>query len=172
MGLALVIAIVCLPFVEIYLAIQVSHQIGGWATIGLLVLLSVSGPWIVKHQGLGVWRRARARAAAGEIPGREASDGVLLLTAGLLLTLPGFLTAALGILLLLPPVNALVRGVSGWWLRRGIGKSRISVRTYSDGRWDDATWASRPDGDGDRPIDVSGRDLPTSRRGLEPPSDH
>ncbi len=63
---------------------------------------------------------------------------MLLLTAGLLLTLPGFLTAALGILLLLPPVNALVRGVSGWWLRRGIGKSRISVRTYADGRWDDA----------------------------------
>jgi UPF0716 protein FxsA len=171
-GLALVIALVCLPFVEIYLAIQVSHQIGGLATILLLLLLSASGPWIVKHQGLGVWRRARARAAAGEIPGREASDGALLLTAGVLLTFPGFLTAALGILLLLPPVNAVVRAGSGWWLRRGIGRSRISVRTYTGGRWDDTSWGSRPDGDRDRTIDVSGRDLPTTRRGLEPPSDH
>src|ERR1035441_9746407 len=97
-GLALVIALLCLPFVEIYLAIQVAHQIGGLATIAPLVVLSPSRPRLGKRRGLGVWRRARARAQAGEVPGREATDGILLLIAGILLTVPGFLTAALGLL--------------------------------------------------------------------------
>jgi UPF0716 protein FxsA len=171
-GLAFVIALIALPFVEIYLAIQVAHHIGGLATIALLVVLSASGPWLVKRQGLGVWRRARARAAAGEVPGREATDGLFLLIAGVLLTIPGFLTAALGILLLLPPVRAILRGATGRRFRRGIRKSSISVRTYPGGQWKEPTWASDLGGDGNGTIDAEGRDLPPAPRGLKPPSDH
>ena len=165
--MALIIALLCLPFVEIYLAIQVAHQIGGLATIALLVALSASGPWLVKRQGLGVWRRARRRAEAGEIPGREATDGVLLLIAGVLLTVPGFLTAALGLLLLLPPVRALVRLVSGRRLRRRVQRSGVTVRTYSGGPWGETTWGTGED----RPIDAEGRDIPPPRRRLDPPGD-
>jgi UPF0716 protein FxsA len=171
-GLALVIALICLPFVEIYLAIQVAHQIGGLYTIALLVALSLSGPWLVKRQGLGLWRRAQARAAAGEVPGREASDGFFLVMAGVLLTIPGFLTAALGILLLLPPVRALLRGATGRRFMRKVRKSSITVRTYSGGRWDEPKWASDLGGDGLGTIDAEGRDVPPRPRGLEPPSDH
>jgi len=166
-GLAVVIALLCLPFVEIYLAIQVAHQIGGLATIVLLVVLSASGPWLVKRQGLGVWRRAQRRAQAGEIPGREATDGLLLLIAGILLTVPGFLTAALGLLLLLPPVRAVVRAVSGRRLRRRVRQSGVTVRTYSGGRWEEPTSAAG----GDRPIDAEGRDIPPPRGQLKPPGD-
>jgi UPF0716 protein FxsA len=168
-GLAFVIALVCLPFVEIYLAIQVAHQIGGLATVALLVLLSASGPWLVKRQGLGVWRRARARAAAGEVPGREATDGLFLLIAGVLLTVPGFLTAALGILLLLPPVRAVVRAMSGRRLRRGIRTSSVLVRSYSGGRRHEGTDLF---GDAGQTIDAEGRDVPPPKRSLERPSDH
>jgi len=167
-GLALVIALLCLPFVEIYLAIQVAHQIGGLATIAILVVLSASGPWLVKRQGLGVWRRAQRRAEAGEIPGREATDGALLLVAGFLLTVPGFLTAALGLLLLLPPVRAVVRGVSGRRLRRRVRQSGVSVHTYSGGRWEQPTWAAGTD----RTIDADGRDIPPPRGRLDPPDVH
>jgi UPF0716 protein FxsA len=163
----MVIALLCWLFVEIYLALQVAHQIGGLATIALLVALSASGPWLVKRQGLGVWRRAQRRVEAGEIPGREATDGVLLLVTGLLLTVPGFLTAALGLLLLLPPVRALVRVVSGRSLRRRVRQSSVTVRSYAGGRWEESRWGAG----GDQPIDAEGRDIPPPRGRLEPPGD-
>jgi UPF0716 protein FxsA len=167
MALALLIAIVCVPLVEIYLAIQVAHQIGGLATVALLVALSASGPWLVKRQGLGVWRRAQQRLQDGDAPGREVVDGVLLLAAGLLLTLPGFLTAAIGILLLLPPVQAIVRGAAGRWLVRKARADNVSVRVYSDGQW--RGLGGRPPDAGDHPIDAGARD--TDRTGRATPSD-
>jgi UPF0716 protein FxsA len=163
MGLALLIGIICLPIVEIYLAIQVAHQIGGLATVALLILLSASGPWLVKRQGLGLWRRAQQRLQAGEVPGKEALDGILLLGAGLLLTVPGFLTAAFGILLLLPPVRAVVRVVGGAWLTRRAGARKVSVRVYSGG-------GSHDPGADDRPIEADARDAPRPRRrSIDPP---
>jgi UPF0716 protein FxsA len=58
-----------------------------------------------------VLRRARARINGGQAPGRELIDGVLVLCAGALLVVPGFITDCLGILLLLPPVRLAVRGL-------------------------------------------------------------
>ena len=51
MFLALLIAV---PIVEIGVAIWVASAIGWWNTIGLLVLLSIIGVWVVKRQGLGI----------------------------------------------------------------------------------------------------------------------
>jgi UPF0716 protein FxsA len=161
----LLIAVVGVPILEIYVGLQVAHQIGGLATVALLVLLSASGPWIVKRQGLGIWRRAQQRAQDGDVPGREMMDGILLLVAGVLLTLPGFLTAAIGILLLLPPVRALVRGAAGAWFVRQARAGRVKVRVYSDGRWGGLGGPGR--GSGDKPIDAGTHDAPEHRP--EPP---
>jgi len=138
-GLVLIVTLVCLPLVEIYLAIQVAHHIGAGLTVLALIALSLCGPWLVKRQGIGVWRRARERVRAGEAPGREVVDGVLLLVAGILLTVPGFLTAAFGIVLLLPPVRAGVRWLAGAVLLRRARRGEIAIRTFSGGRGRDPT---------------------------------
>ena len=101
-----------LPFVELYLIIQVGRAIGALNTIAVLVLVSVVGAWLVKREGLGVLRRAQDRLAAGALPGRELVDGVLILFAGALLVTPGFLTDVVGVALLLPPVRAALRGAT------------------------------------------------------------
>lgn len=106
------------PFVELYVLIQVGRAIGPLETIAVLVLVSVVGAWLVKREGLGVLRRAQARVRAGAVPGTELVDGVLILFAGALLLTPGFLTDVLAVLLLLPPVRAAVRGVATRALRR------------------------------------------------------
>jgi len=131
--MALVALFILMPIAEIWTAIQVAHQIGGLATVALLLLMSLSGPWLVRRAGTGVWRRARQRLDEGEVPGREAIDGVLLLLAGVLLTVPGFITGVAGILLLLPPVRTLVRVLSGGWLLRRVRRSGLTVSTYSVG---------------------------------------
>ncbi len=109
------------PFVELFVLIQVGQLIGAWYTIGILVLVSVAGTFLVKREGLGVLRRAQAQLRAGQVPGAELVDGVMILVGGALLVTPGFLTDILGILLLLPPVRGVLRAVALRWLARRAG---------------------------------------------------
>ena len=97
------------PIVELAVIIQVGQSIGVLNTIALLLLVSIVGSWLVKREGLGVWRRFRSQMESGHVPGKEVADGVLIMLAGALLISPGFVTDCLGILLLLPPVRAAIR---------------------------------------------------------------
>jgi UPF0716 protein FxsA len=117
LGVLLLLFLV-VPFVELYVIIQVGRAIGALNTIGLLVLVSVVGAWLVKREGLGVLRRAQARIEAGVMPGTELVDGVLILFAGALLLTPGFVTDCLAVLLLVPPVRAAIRTTAFRQLRR------------------------------------------------------
>ncbi|MGH9163952.1 MAG: FxsA family protein [Acidimicrobiales bacterium] len=99
-----------LPFVELYVILQVGQAIGVLNTIGLLLVVSAVGAWLVKREGIGVVRRAQQRMAEGVLPGRELVDGVLIVFAGALLITPGFVTDVVGVALLLPPVRAVLRG--------------------------------------------------------------
>ncbi len=100
------------PFVELFLLIQVGQALGAVPTILGLILVSVVGAWLVKREGLGVLRRAQEHVRNGQVPGQELVDGVLILFAGALLLTPGFLTDLIGILLLVPPVRALLRATA------------------------------------------------------------
>jgi UPF0716 protein FxsA len=159
MGVLVVIVLVAIA--ELYVMVQVAHHIGALSTIALLVLFSVSGPWLVRRTGLGVWRRARTRVDQGEMPGREIVDGVLLLGAGVLLTVPGFITGVLGLLLLLPPIRALVRMIGGRWAAR-----RVTVRTWGGPGpgWHDGEVITTTS----RPVDETGRDRQGERPAVGP----
>jgi len=100
---------VVLPIVEITVAIQIAHHIGGWNTIGLLILVSVVGAWLAKRVGFAVLRRMQDQLENGVVPTNELIDTGLVLTAGVLLFVPGFVTGALGLLLLIPPARLAVR---------------------------------------------------------------
>jgi UPF0716 protein FxsA len=108
------------PFVELYVILQVSHAIGGLNTIAVLVVMSMVGAALVKREGLAVLRRLQQRVKAGQMPGRELIDGVLVLLAGALMLTPGFLSDVFGILLLLPPVRAAMRAYAIRRLRHRI----------------------------------------------------
>jgi UPF0716 protein FxsA len=116
------VLLILVPVVELYVIVQVSHAIGVVNTLGLLVAVSIVGGWIVKRQGLSVWRRVNLSVSSGRVPGDELIDGFLVLLAGALIVVPGFVTDALGLLLLLPPVRALVRV----WTRHRFGR-RVEV---------------------------------------------
>jgi len=113
--LLLVLLFLALPIAELAVIVQVSDSVGLGNTLGLLLLVSVAGAWLVKRQGLDVWRRLDARVSTGEMPGTELVDGVMILVAGAMLLTPGFITDAVGLALLLPPVRAGLRGVFRRW---------------------------------------------------------
>ena len=106
---ALALLFLVVPFVELFVLIQVGQAIGALPTIALLVAVSVVGAWLVKREGLGVARRAQEQIREGHVPTTELVDGVLVLFAGALLVTPGFFTDVFGVLLLLPPVRAWLR---------------------------------------------------------------
>jgi UPF0716 protein FxsA len=106
-----VLALFVLFIAELWVMVQVAVHIGVLNTIALLVLMPVLGIWLVKRAGLAVFRRLHATLEAGGIPHKEVIDGFLLLFAGVLLIVPGFITGGLGLLLLLPPVRIAVRSL-------------------------------------------------------------
>jgi UPF0716 protein FxsA len=105
--LALVFVVV--PLVELYVIIQVGQAIGALNTIGLLLIVSLVGVWLARHEGFVVIQRVRERLERNEVPSRELIDGLLVLVGAVLLVFPGFVTDVLGILLLFPPTRVLVR---------------------------------------------------------------
>lgn len=117
------------PFVELFVILQVGRAIGALNTIAVLVMVSIVGAWLVKREGLSVVRRAQERVRQGAVPATELVDGVLILFAGALLLTPGFVTDMVGVLLLLPPIRAALRVGVTRRLRR-----QAEFRTFGPGR--------------------------------------
>ncbi len=106
---------------EIYLFVLVGQAIGALNTIILVILISLTGAWLTKREGTGVWRRLQAQIAARKMPTDELIDGVLILAGGIMLVVPGFITDFCGLLLMFRPT----RGVARRFVRR-----RLRVRIY------------------------------------------
>ena len=105
----LLLLFIVVPIVELAIIIQVGSSMGVLTTVVLLIAVSVVGAWLVKFQGLGVMRRITEQLSKGEMPTTELVNGGMILFAGALMLTPGFLTDAVGLALLLPPVRAVVR---------------------------------------------------------------
>jgi UPF0716 protein FxsA len=116
-----------LVIVEITVFVLVAQAIGwGWAVlIGLATMLI--GAMLLKREGVRAWRRFRAAVGEGRPPGGEVSDGLTGLLGALLLLTPGFLTDAVGLLLLVPPIRALARNQV-----RRVAERRISPAAAGD----------------------------------------
>lgn len=124
----LLLALLCVPLLELYVIIQVAGGMGTGQTIVLLVVVSVVGAWMVRRSGLGVLNQIRVRLSRGELPAAELVDGLLILVAGALMLTPGFITDAVGLLLLFLPTRILVRSL----LMRHFSK-KITVGGWSAG---------------------------------------
>jgi UPF0716 protein FxsA len=122
MAAVLFFVLIVIPVVELWIVVQVAHHIGIFETLGLLILISMAGALLLRQQGLATWSRLQETLARGEIPGREATDGFLVLLGGALLLTPGFLTDAIGLILLLPPTRALLKSTTRRILARWAGR--------------------------------------------------
>jgi UPF0716 protein FxsA len=109
LGWALVLAFIVVPLVEIYVLIQVGQAIGPWWTILILVADSILGTWLIRREGGRAWRALQTALSSGRMPARELADGALILIGGTLMLAPGFVTDAVGILLILPFTRPVAR---------------------------------------------------------------
>lgn len=113
-----------IALVEMATFFWVESRIGlGWA-LGLAVATAFLGSLLVRRAGLSVLARLQERIGQGQLPGRELSDGAAVLVSGAFLISPGFITDALGFLLLVPVVRAWIYSI----ISRRIS-SRVAVMT-------------------------------------------
>lgn len=119
MGVLLIAAFLLVPVLELMLFIYVQNRIGlGLMLIGILIT-AAAGAFLVRMQGLAVWMRVRGDLEAGLIPGRQLVHGAMVLVGGALLLTPGFLTDAVGFLLMIPFVREGLRRLGNrFWQRR------------------------------------------------------
>ena len=114
----LLLALIVGVALEIAALVSVAKLIGiGW-TIGLLVVESLIGAWLVKREGRAAWRAFRTALATGEMPPGQLADAAIVLIGGLLLLAPGFLTDLVGFFLVLP----FTRGISRTWLQTMVSR--------------------------------------------------
>ncbi|ASU79222.1 exlusion protein FxsA [Actinopolyspora erythraea] len=95
--------------VEISVLVLVGQLIGVFPTIGLLLAGALVGSWLLRREGRRTLREFGEAARTRRPPEREISDGVLIGGGGLLIMVPGLLSDVVGLLVLLPPVRALLR---------------------------------------------------------------
>jgi UPF0716 protein FxsA len=107
--------ILALPLIEIAGFVLIGPYLGVGGTLAEIILTGMIGMAVIRRQGFETLVRLRAAANAGETPLPVAADGGAKVLAGVLLTVPGFFTDAIGLLLLIPPIRALA---VAWTLRR------------------------------------------------------
>jgi UPF0716 protein FxsA len=123
----LLLAFTIVPLVEIVLFIEIGSRIGTWTTLLIIALTAVLGATLAHREGLKTWWRIQDRLASGQMPGEELLDGVLVLIAGALLLTPGFLTDAIGFVMLFPVTRQVIKR----WLRRRLTQRlRLQYREW------------------------------------------
>lgn len=97
--------VLIIPFVEIYLLLQVGGLIGAFPTIILVVFTAVLGTWLLKQQGFATFQRLQANLAQGKVPAYEMIEGPIIMVGGALLLTPGFITDIIGFACLIPQLR-------------------------------------------------------------------
>ena len=106
--LLVLLAVAGLPLLEIMVFIEVGSEIGAFTTIALTVITAASGLVLARVQGMSILVRMNAALSRGEVPVADLLRGIGILLGALLLLIPGFVSDAVGLLLLVPPVRALL----------------------------------------------------------------
>jgi UPF0716 protein FxsA len=146
--LAVGLAFIVVPVLELALLIKTGQVIGVWATVALVVTTALTGAMIISRQSLSVLRRTLQAASEGRPPVAPVLDGLFLLVAGALLLTPGLLTDAVALALLVPPVRRAVARAGVRWLLRG---AQVRVKVYR-GQTASGPPRGRPGADDDGPV--------------------
>lgn len=109
MFVLLTVLFLVIPIVELWVIVAAAQTIGVAPTLVVLVAISVAGAYLCKWAGLGVLLRMQKTVRRGGVPTREVVDGFLVLLAGALLLVPGFVSDVMALGLLFPPTRSVAR---------------------------------------------------------------
>ena len=106
--IAALLAFLAFPILEIGLLIRAGQSFGFWRLALIVVATAMLGGAVIRRTGLAVLIRARAQMERRRSGFEPLFDGIVQLTAGMLLIFPGLISDAIGLILLIPPVRHVV----------------------------------------------------------------
>ena len=106
------------PALELYLLVKAGAAIGPLKMVLWVFGSAFFGIWVARAHSQYSMLRVKADIEAGKTPQNTIVDGLLIFLAGVLLILPGLITDAVGLLLLLPPFRRIVTGSAGRYLEK------------------------------------------------------
>ena len=112
--LKLVLAFTMIPAAEIYVLIKIGGFIGALNTVLVIIITGVLGAYLARLQGMHTLYKIQANLRQGIIPTEELLDALIILSAGITLLTPGFLTDIAGLILLVPFTRFYVK----LWLKK------------------------------------------------------
>lgn len=115
----LALLFIVVPALEILVIIEVGGLLGALPTLGIIIATGIAGAALARHQGFAAMRQLQGSMMEGHEMGASMASAALVLVAGVMMLTPGFLTDATGILLLIPPIRAVVaRRLVAWGKKR------------------------------------------------------
>jgi UPF0716 protein FxsA len=125
-----VLVLIGVPVLEVLVFIEVGRAIGWPLAVVLILGISVLGVQLLRIQGRSAIERVSLAVSERRASGSAAVDGALGFLGALLLVVPGFVTDALGGLLLFPVSRRLARR----WMSRHYA-ARVMRFTAAAGRF-------------------------------------
>ena len=104
----ILLTIILVPVIEIYLLIKIGSQIGAITTIFMIFMTAIVGVYYAKYEGINTLKSGFSQLNKNETPAYEVISGAAIAFAALLLIVPGFVTDALGFLLIFPLTRKLI----------------------------------------------------------------
>lgn len=133
----LLVALICaLPLLEIAGFVVIGGRIGLGLTLLWLLASGALGLGLIRHGGLNALIKLQSALQEGREPGHSLIDGAVMVTAGVLLIVPGFVSDLLALIILMPITrNFLLRHAAHHFETRvyrsqrsdGAGTSRTTV---------------------------------------------
>lgn len=98
----LLLFIIIVPALEIALLLLSGRTLGLLPTVLLIIGTGILGAWLARKEGAETIQKVNRQMQTGQMPGEAILDGLCILVGGVVLLTPGFITDAVGFLLLIP----------------------------------------------------------------------
>ena len=121
-----------IPLIEIALFVTVGGWLTLWPTLAIVLGTGFLGVFVMRQQGMRAMSDMQTAMRGIQSPLSPMAHNALIMMAGFLLILPGFLTDTLGLLLLIPPLRQFM--INRFAGRIGAFRQREPAADWRDGR--------------------------------------
>ncbi|MDX8342119.1 FxsA family protein [Rossellomorea sp. YZS02] len=123
----MLLLLIIIPALEIGLLVLSGQAIGLVPTVLLIITTGILGAYLAKKQGIETIRKAQRDMQYGQLPGDAIMDGLCILVGGVVLLTPGFITDAIGFLLLLPATRKMLKPFIYRLFKRWINNGNVII---------------------------------------------
>ncbi|WP_147803408.1 FxsA family protein [Alkalicoccus halolimnae] len=130
----LLLLLIVVPALEIAVILLSWNTFGIALTVLFIILTGILGAALARREGLQAIRKAQLKTSQGQVPGNELLDGICILIGGVVLLTPGFISDALGFLLLIPPTREIFKRLLQRIYEKMVYSGNVYVISNQNGR--------------------------------------